>query len=140
MAAQVVVIIGVGQDRGASRIESNLEVIRQVTIGGHASNDEARLGDVSPVNHVVACFGLTEGRTAFNVSSERVKDMPIRRVVTGSEFIAAVPNNPNSAGDRPGRHPREDSGLSLRSIADTDGRTPRIAFIRRKSYENTRSI
>jgi hypothetical protein len=38
VALYVVVIIGVSDDRSPGRIESNLEVIRQVTIRRHASH------------------------------------------------------------------------------------------------------
>ena len=57
MAAEVVVIIAVADDSGASRIESNLEVIRQVTIRGLVPRTiESSFGDVGAVNHVVARF------------------------------------------------------------------------------------
>jgi hypothetical protein len=39
MAAKVVVIVAVADDGGTGRIESHLEVIRQVTIRRHTCDD-----------------------------------------------------------------------------------------------------
>ena len=93
VAAQVVVIVAIADNSGARRIERNLEVIRKVTIRRHAADNQARLRDIRSMNHMVAGFRLAEDRVALDVCSQRVKDMPIGRIVAGRKLITAVPNH-----------------------------------------------
>ena len=88
------------------------------------------------MNDVIACLRLLETwAAALHVGSERVKDVPVRLVVTGSKLIAAVLNHAYGA-RRPGCHPWENGGLSLRPIANPDGRAPGVAFICRELDED----
>lgn len=141
MATYIVMIVAVADDSGTGRIESNLEVIRQVPIRRvGAGRIESIFGDVGPMNYVVARLGLAEGRIAFDVCSQRVKDMPIRRIVRGGELIAAIPNHSYRAGNGASRHPGEHSGLSLRSIAHADGWAPGVSLISGKPDKDIRVI
>ena len=128
MAAQIIMIVTVADDSSARRIEGHLEVIRQITVRRHPADYQTCLGDVSSVNDVVARFSLPEGRITFHVGPERVKDMPVRGVVTRAKLIAAIPDDSNGA-CRSRCHPWEDGSLSLWSITHADGGAPGIAFV-----------
>src|SRR5438270_3103370 len=89
------------------------------------------------MNNVIACFHLLEdGIAAGHVCAQCIEDVPISVIITGRSFIAAVPHNSDRARHGAGGHPGKDGSISLRSIANTDARTPGVSFVLREPDEN----
>src|SRR2546423_7011255 len=122
-------IIAVTDHCGASRIESYLEVIRQVAVRRLSADYEPGLGDIRAMDDVIAGCGLLENRTSFHVRSQGVEHMPVSSVIAGGEFVAAIPDDANCAWHRSSGHPGEHGSCSLRTIAYANSWTPGIALI-----------
>ena len=127
----IVVVVAVANHRGPRRIERNLEVIRQVAVRRHTTNDEPGLRDISTVNHVVARCDLAESGAALYVGAESIEHIPVRAVVPRRQFVAAVPDYAYCSG-RTRCHPWKNRGLSVRSIANPNSLTPVVTLIRRE--------
>ncbi len=79
MSGVVVVIVGIADDRSASRIERNLKIVDEVAI---RCSQRSPGGNVASVNEVIACCDLTKCRNFFvRVETLRVENVPVRVVV-----------------------------------------------------------
>ncbi len=88
------------------------------------------------MNHVIARFRLTKRRITFDISAKGIENVPVSRVITGGEFVAAVPNNADGPGYRARGHPWEDGRLRLRAVAYPERGTPGVTFIGRVFNED----
>ena len=82
MAVIVVVVIRIGDHRGAGRVERNLEIIEQVPV---CIAERPALADVAAVDKVIADLRLPEGRiVGGGIERLRVEDVPVGVVIVGS--------------------------------------------------------
>ena len=122
----VVVVVGVGDDRRAARVERDLEVVEQVPVRG--SERPARR-DVAAVDEVVARRDLAERRVGRGrVVALRVEDLPVGAVDVRSGR-GAVPDDPDRARSRAGLEPREQARRRARTVAHLHRLAPGRALV-----------
>ena len=105
MAVVVIVVVGVGDNGGALRIERYLEIIDQVPI---VRAGQPSLRNIRGVNDVLRLRDLREPKSRIvrgRVERLRVVNSPFRRVIIRAR--RAVPYDSNRPGRRPGFHPRK---------------------------------